>query len=146
MLFFVVLSGVTPSPPLDKTYFLRADTSRILGAHHPVTQWTFFHTCGLHNTDCGPARPALPFGDAWDPYPRFAPPELTGPFGNNTTSHYYWYMWRFGWVFFMMTLFFEVFAFLIGFFACGGRLGSAIAGLVSAVALCFFTIAVSLMT
>lgn len=67
-------------------------------------------------------------------------------YGGGTTSFYYWYMWRFGWVFFLITLFFQVLAFFAGFLACCGRLGSAIAGLVAVTALFFDTIAVTLMT
>lgn len=55
-------------------------------------------------------------------------------------------MWRFGWVFYLMSLFFAVIAFFAGFLACCGRLGSAIGGLVSLMALFFYSIAVSLMT
>jgi hypothetical protein len=55
-------------------------------------------------------------------------------------------MWRFGWVFFLIALFFEVLAFLAGFLALCSRLGSAFTGLLSLVALFFLTIAVSLMT
>lgn len=67
-------------------------------------------------------------------------------YAGNTTSMYYFYMWRFGWVFYLMSLFFAVMAFFTGFLACCGRLGSALAGLVSLTALFFYTIAVSLMT
>lgn len=66
--------------------------------------------------------------------------------GGNTTSEYYFYMWRFGWVLYIMSLFFAVVAFFTGFLACCGRLGSAVSGLVSLTALFFYTIAVSLMT
>lgn len=55
-------------------------------------------------------------------------------------------MWRFGWVLFLIALFFEVMAFFASFIACLGRLGSAVAGLVSMTALFFLTIAVALMT
>lgn len=67
-------------------------------------------------------------------------------YAGNTTSMYYYYMWRFGWVFYLISLFFAVMAFFAGFLACCGRLGSAISGLVSLTALFFYTIAVSLMT
>lgn len=59
---------------------------------------------------------------------------------------YYYYMWRFGWVLYLISLFFEVMAFFTGFLACCGRLGSAVSGLVTLAALFFYTIAVSLMT
>lgn len=55
-------------------------------------------------------------------------------------------MWRFSWVFILITLFFEVLAFFSGFLACCGRLGAAISGLVSFVALFFSSLAMSLMT
>lgn len=146
MLLFVILSGLSPNPPLNNTYFLEASTLGISGARS-VSRWTYFYICGAGNTDCGPAQAALPFGAAWDGEPANAPPEeLVGGHGGATTSFYYFYMWRFGWVFYLITLFFEVLAFFAGFVACCGRLGSAIAGLVALGALFFSTIAVSLMT
>ncbi|KAK3903696.1 SUR7/PalI family-domain-containing protein [Staphylotrichum tortipilum] len=145
LLWFVILSGVTRSPPLRQTYFLRADTSGIEGAR-AVSQWTYFQVCGLDNTDCGGSHPALPLGFAWAPHAAGAPPDLIGKYGGDTTSHYYWYMWRFGWVFFLLALFFEVLAFFGGLFALCSRLVSGFAGLLSLVALFFFTIAVSMMT
>lgn len=145
LLWFVILSGLTHTSPLRETYFLRADTSGIQGAR-PITQWTYFKTCSDDNTDCGPARPGLPLGDGWASNARGVPSDLIGSYGNDTTSFYYWYMWRFGWVFFLVALFFEVLAFFAGFLALCSRLGSAFTGLISLVALFFLTIAVSLMT
>ncbi|KXX79626.1 Protein SUR7 [Madurella mycetomatis] len=145
MLWFVILSGLTQTSPLRQTYFLRADTSGIEGAR-AISQWTYFKVCGDGNTDCGPARPALPLGDAWDTDADGVPSELIGDHGDGTTSHYFWYMWRFGWVFYLISLFFATAAFFTGFLACISRLGAALAGLVSLVALVFMTVAVSLMT
>jgi hypothetical protein len=147
LLFFVILSAVTPTSPLNNTYFLSADTSKIDGARD-VTQWTYFYICGSGNTDCSPAHADPPFGYAWEGVsnPSGAPAELVGDHGGGTTSTYYFYMWRFGWVFYLISLFFEVAAFFTGFLACCGRLGSAVSGLVAFTALFFYTIAVSLMT
>ncbi|KAK4102881.1 hypothetical protein N658DRAFT_422381, partial [Parathielavia hyrcaniae] len=145
MLWFVILSGLTRTSPLRQTYFLRADTSGIEGAR-PVSQWTYFRVCGDDNDDCGPSRPALPLGDAWDSNADGVPSDLIGGYGGDTTSHYYWYMWRFGWVFFLLALFFEVVAFFAGFLALCSRLGSALTGLIALIAWIFLTIAVSLMT
>jgi hypothetical protein len=64
LMFFVVLSGVTGTTPLNKTYFLQADTSSIPGAR-AISQWTYFYVCGEGNTDCGSPVPDLPFGYAW---------------------------------------------------------------------------------
>lgn len=77
MLFFIILSGVTGTPPLNKTWFLQADTSGITGAHH-ISQWTYFYVCGLGNKNCGKASPAMPFGHAWANHPTGAPPQLVG--------------------------------------------------------------------
>jgi hypothetical protein len=63
-MFFVILSGVTNSTPLNKTYFLQADTSSVNGAR-PISQWTYFYICGADNQDCGAAVPDLPIGYAW---------------------------------------------------------------------------------
>ena len=77
LMFFVVLSGVTNSTPLNKTYFLQADTGSISGAR-PVSQWTFFYICGSGNRNCGKPVPALPFGYAWSSHPTGAPDSLVG--------------------------------------------------------------------
>lgn len=71
---------------------------------------------------------------------------LFSSYAGHTTSMYYFYMWRFGWVLYLISLFLAVMAFFTGFLACCGRLGSALSGLVSLAALFFYTIAVSLMT
>ncbi|KAI1855371.1 hypothetical protein JX265_006487 [Neoarthrinium moseri] len=145
MMFFVILAGVSNTTPLNNTYFLSADTRGISGARDR-TQWTYFYMCSPGNVDCGGAWPAPPFGWAWNANPSNAPAELVGSHGGETTSQYYFYMWRFGWVFYLISLVFAVVAFFGGFLACCGRLGSALAGLTTATAMFFFTVAASLMT
>ncbi|GAP87160.1 putative SUR7 protein [Rosellinia necatrix] len=147
LLFFVVLSGVTRTSPLRQTYFLAADTAGIRGARD-VSQWTFFRVCGEGNAGCGRAWPDYPVGWAWskDPTGTDLPDRLIGSHGNGTTSYTYFYLWRFGWVFYLLSLLFTVVAFFTGFVACFGRLGSAIAGITSSVALFFHTVAAVLMT
>jgi hypothetical protein len=144
-LWFIILSGVTDRSPLSKTYFLRADTSGITGARD-VTQWTYFFFCGRGNNDCGHPRPAPALGKAWDGRASNVPADLIGSHGGHTTSFHYYYMWRFGWTFFLITLFFETLTFFSAFLACCGRLGAAVAAFVSLVALFFSTIATVLMT
>lgn len=145
LLFFIILSGVKGTTPLDKTYFLQADTSGITGARD-LSQWTYFHICGAGNTGCSKASPAMPFGHAWANNADNIPNGLGGKYAGNTTAEFYFYMWRFGWVMYLMSLFFEVMAFFAGFLACCGRLGAAISGLVAFTALFFYSVAVSLMT
>ncbi|CAG9995940.1 unnamed protein product [Clonostachys byssicola] len=145
LLWFVILSGLTDRVPLSLVYFLRADTSGITGARD-VTQWTYFFFCGQDNNDCGIARPAPAFGKAWDSNAANVPSSLIGPHGDDTTSKTYFYLWRFGWVFFLISLFFQVLALFSGLLACCGRLGAAIASSLTFFALAAHTVAAALMT
>ncbi|KAH7376988.1 SUR7/PalI family-domain-containing protein [Plectosphaerella cucumerina] len=145
LLFFIILSGVSNVTPFKNTYFLQADTSGITGAKD-ITRWTYFYMCDENNLNCAGPWPAPPFGYAWSGGASGVPDGLAGPHGRDTTSKFYFYMWRFGWVFYMISLFFVAMAWFASFLACCGRLGSAIAALVAATGLFFLTIAVSLMT
>ncbi|KAJ4066165.1 Eisosomes component [Fusarium oxysporum] len=144
-LWFIILSGLTSTTPFDKTYFLRADTSGISGARE-VTQWNFFYICGAGNNDCDGARAAPVIGRAWDSNPRNAPSSLVGSRAGDTTSNKQFFLWRFGWVFILITLFFETLAFFTGFVACCGRLGAGISSIMSMFALFCSSVAMSLMT
>jgi hypothetical protein len=133
LLWFLVLSGVRDHTPLNKIYWLRADTSNIGGANHDISQWTYWRICGDHNSNCDQVYGALPFGYAWKDDPTGAPPALVGNHANNTTSRYYYYMWRFGWVFYFLAFIFANFAFLSSIL-CFFRIGSLITGLLTLVA------------
>jgi len=146
LMFFVVLSGVTNTLPLRNTYFLQADTSSFSGAERPVSQWTYFYICGEGNANCGAPVPALPFGYAWVGGSEGVPAGLTGSHGKGTTSTYYYYMWRFGWVFYLIALALNVIGFFLAMLAPFSRLASAIAGSVTLGALFFFSLAAPLMT
>ncbi|KAH8686090.1 putative SUR7 family protein FMP45 [Tricladium varicosporioides] len=145
LMFFVVLSGVKNTTPLNKTYFLRADTSNINGAR-PVSQWTYFYVCGQGNQNCGSPIPDLPFGSAWVGGGSGAPMDLVGSHYKNTTSKYYYYMWRFGWVFYLIALVTNVLSFFTSVLAPCSRLASGISGFFVANALFWMTLAASLMT
>jgi len=146
LLFFVVLSGVKHTTPLNKTYFLQADTSTIAGSGRAVSQWTYFYICGEDNQDCGAPVPALPFGYAWSGGSAGAPAALAGKHGHGTTSTYYYYMWRFGWVFYIMALALDVAAFFTSLAAPFSRLASGFSGLIIAFALFWMSLAAALMT
>jgi len=145
LLWFVILAGVSDVTPLKHTYFLQADTSGISGARD-TTQWTYFYFCGPDNQDCGSARPAPAFGKAWDRDAEQAPDSLIGSHGGGTTSFHYFYMWRFAWVFILITLFFATLAWFAAWLACCGRLGAAIASLMALCALFFHSLGTSMMT
>ena len=55
-------------------------------------------------------------------------------------------MWRFGWVFYLIALVFDVLAFFTSLLAPMSRLASGLSGLIIGTALFFFTFAASLMT
>ncbi|TVY52666.1 Protein SUR7 [Lachnellula cervina] len=144
-LFFIVLSGVTNKTPFGKTYFLQADTSSIAGAR-PVSRWTFFYVCGDNNQDCGKPVPALPFGYAWVGGGSGAPSKLLGAHGKHTTSTHYYYLWRFGWVFYLIAFLADVVSFFTAMAAPFSRLAAGISGFLIINALFWMTLAASLMT
>jgi hypothetical protein len=73
--------------------------------------------------------------------------QLTGysSHGDGTTSAYYFYTWRFGWVFYIMALFFGVLAVFTGLVSCT-RLGSGVSSLLTAIATFWMALAAILMT
>jgi hypothetical protein len=144
MMFFVVLSGVKDVSPLNKIYFMQADLSSVPDAR-PLTQWTYFYICGEKNTNCGDPVPALPFGYAWVANTQNVPTQLVGKHGKGTTSAYYYYMWRFGWVFLLVALVFGSIAVISGLLSFT-RIGSGISGLVVFAASGFQTLGAVLMT
>lgn len=145
-MFFVILSGVKDHTPLNRVWFLQADTSNIAGSPRPLSQWTYFYVCGDHNKNCGDAVPALPLGYAWKGDNSGAPAALVGNHGHGTTSKYYYYMWRFGWVFYLMSFVLAVCGLFSSLLAPCSRLASGLSGLIIASSLFFFSIATPLMT
>lgn len=77
-MLWVILSGVTDHTPLNRTWFLEADTSNIAGTDRPTSRWTYFFICGDSNKNCGSAVPALPIGYAWRGGSEGAPASLVG--------------------------------------------------------------------
>ncbi|KAH9211847.1 SUR7/PalI family-domain-containing protein [Leptodontidium sp. 2 PMI_412] len=146
MMFFVVLSGVKDTTPLNKTWFLRADTSSFPGAGRAESYWTFWRICATGGGQCGSTVPALPFGYAWVGGSEGVPNGLTGPRGKGTTSNYYYYLWRFGWVFYLMSLVLTSFTFLTSALAPCSRLAAGFSGAFLAFSLFWFSLAASLMT
>ncbi|RDW61420.1 putative SUR7 family protein FMP45 [Coleophoma crateriformis] len=145
LLFFVVLSGVKNTTPLNKTWFLQADSG--FGATgRSVSQWTYFYICGANNQNCGKPVPDLPVGYAWQADSTGVPSQLLGKHAKGTTGTYYFYMWRFGWVFYLMALVFDVLAFFTSLLAPVSRLAAGVSGFVLCIALFWMSLAASLMT
>lgn len=145
LLFFVVLSGVTNTTPLNKTYFLEADTSSITGAR-TISRWTYFYITGVDNSERGAPVPALPFGAAWIGGGAGAPADLIGSHYHGTTDFHYYYLWRFGWVFYLIALVFDVLAFFTSLLAPCSRLASYGSSFILFIAWFFMSFAASMMT
>lgn len=145
---FILLAGAVNGGPVNKWYFLQADTSNIPGAP-ALSRWTFWNICDGSNgyDNCsgkgyGNVRPARPF----DP-----------PSGRNfdTTvnipkefidTRYYFYMTRFMFAFALISLFFGVCAFFTGILALCTRIGAYLSGFLTTLAFIFQALTAALMT
>jgi hypothetical protein len=141
----VILAGTSNSRPLNLVYFLQTTTAGIPGARNP-SQWTPFYICGAdghgHNANCGKAIPALPFnppGKSNFDTTRGIPVDFLG-------THKYYYLSRFAFAFFLISLFFSVMALFTGLLALCTRLGAYLSSLTTFIALGFQLLAAALMT
>ncbi|KAE9991115.1 hypothetical protein Vi05172_g9901 [Venturia inaequalis] len=143
MQFLVILSGAVSASPENKIYFLQSTTRGIPNARNP-TRWTFFAITGVDgngdNSNYGSIVPALPFD----------PPRNFGTDSGIQTSflgtHYFFYLSRFMFAFYLIALFFAVVAFFTGMLALCTRLGAYLSSLTTAMAFFFQAVAASLMT
>merc|ERR1712098_781921 len=78
--------------PLNKSWFLRVDTSSFPGSGRAESYWTYWKICATGGGQCGSTIPALPFGAAWVGGTEGVPAGLTGTHYKDTTSTYYYYM------------------------------------------------------
>ena len=146
--FFTILSGVVVHSPLNKVYFLQADTSGISSTSGtPVpnpARWTYFAICGVHNGNnakCGKVSAATPF----DPVKNFGT-KINVPQGLIDHPSQYYYLSRVMWAFYIMALFFAVVALLLSVFAMCSRLAAKFTGLVTIIATVMQAVTASLMT
>lgn len=140
--FFVLLAGSRDSAPLNNFYWLEADTSAIQGAPS-VTRWTTYNYCGVEdgkNADCSPNKADFPF----DPVRNFGTEDGV-PDAFIDTNRYY-YLTRFAWPFYLISLFFTVITLFVSLLSLCSRLGSALAISANAISVFFWTIAASLST
>lgn len=140
--FFTILTGGVNGAPLNKFYFLEADTSNIPGALNPA-RWTFFAICGAENglnANCRSPKPALPF----DPPRNFG--TETGVPDQFIGTKQYFYLSRFMFAFYLIALFFGAIALITGLLALVSRLGGYISSMTTSVALFFQALSAALMT
>jgi hypothetical protein len=71
---------------------------------------------------------------------------VTRKWYHGTTSSFYFFAWRFGWVFFLIAFVFNVLGFILALIAPFSRLVSGLSGFLTLIALGFMSIAAPLMT
>lgn len=145
-MFFILLAGAVDGNPVNKFYFLQADTSNIANAP-AVSRWTYWNVCAVQNGRdvCGgsgysnviPARPL-------DPPRNFN--TINGVPAQFINTHYYFLMTRFMFAFMLISLFFAVCALFTGLLALCSRIGSYLSGLLTTLAFVFQALNAALMT
>lgn len=148
-MLFIALAGAVDGDPVNRWYFLEADTSQIPGAP-PLSRWTYWNVCGVDGsrTACGDAsyekvHPAFPLDPAGS---RTFDTDTGVPENFVKNSGYYFLMTRFMFAFMLIALFFAVCALLTGLLALCTRIGAYLSSLLTLVALFFQLIQASLMT
>ncbi|KIW16030.1 hypothetical protein PV08_06081 [Exophiala spinifera] len=148
-MFLILLAGAVDGDPVNKFYFLQAETGNIPGAP-PVSRWSYWNVCNVVNgkTACGDehysdVHPAFPLDPSSH---REFDTDVNVP--RNFVRHhgYYFYMTRFMFAFMLIALFFGVCALFTGLLALCTRLGSYLSGLLTMIAMFFQAIQASLMT
>ncbi|KAJ5468019.1 hypothetical protein N7475_005771 [Penicillium sp. IBT 31633x] len=143
LIFLTLLGGARNSNPLDRIYFLQADTGNIPGAPS-TSRWTFWALCPVRDgkNDCGTSHPDFPF----DPpsHRNFdttenVPHEFVG------TNHYFLTS-RFMFPFLIIGLFFAVCSLFTGLLAMCTRIASYLSSFLAWIALVFQVITTCLMT
>jgi SUR7/PalI family len=147
-MFFITLAGAIDGFPVNRWYFLQADTGNIPGAP-PVSRWTYWNVCGVNGarTVCGDANyesvhPAFPLNP---PGRRNFDTDVNIP-ENFLNTSYYFLMTRFMFSFMLIALFFAVMALFTGLLALCTRIGAYLSGLLTITAAFFQAIQVALMT
>lgn len=142
--FFIVLAGSTNTTPINLVYFLETTTNGIPGARNP-SRWTLFYICGAdgsRNANCGRPVPALPF----NPPGRSNFDTTQGIPESFLGTNRYFYLSRFAFAFFLISLFFGVIALLTGVLALCTRLGAYLSSANAFIAMGFQTLFAALMT
>ncbi|EMC98254.1 hypothetical protein BAUCODRAFT_155457 [Baudoinia panamericana UAMH 10762] len=144
--FLVILSGSPAGTPENQVFFLQSTTNGITGGNtnvHNPTRWTWLAVCGEQNGlnyQCGHATAALPF----DPPRNFG--TTTGIPTQFIGTRKFYYLSRFAWALYIVSVFFAVVAFFTGFLGLCFRLGAYLTGLNAALAMFFQAVTAALMT
>ncbi|KAI5842312.1 actin cortical patch SUR7/pH-response regulator pali, partial [Tricharina praecox] len=116
LLFLLLLAGAFDRRPLNRIFFLQADTTGIPNAPNGITHWTLYNHCSSHNginTACGPNSAAYPI----DPVRNFGTRTgIPSSFVHHPSK--YFYLSRFLYAFYIITLFFTLCALALSLAAC----------------------------
>ncbi len=147
-MFFILLAGAIDGSPVNRFYFLEANTGNIPGAP-AVARWTFWNVCGVDgpriacgNREYENIHPAFPFNP---PGKKNFNTNVNIPDSFLNTS-YYSLMTRFMFSFMLIALFFAVCALFTGLLALCTRIGAYLSGLLTMIAALFQGVQVALMT
>ena len=147
-MFLILLSGAIDGFPVNRYYFLEANTGNIPNAP-AVSRWTFWNVCGVDgprlacgNRDYEKIHPAFPFNP---PGKKNFGTDVNVPDQFINTS-YYFLMTRFMFAFMLIALFFGVCALFTGLLALCTRIGAYLSGLLTMIAALFQAVHVALMT
>lgn len=143
LMLLIILAGGVDHSPLNKFYFLQANTGNIPNAPS-VSRWTYWNICGVINGRdiCGKVHPAFPLDP---PSHRNFGTTVHIPHQFLHTSKYF-YLTRFMFAFELIALFFTGCGLLIGVLALCTRIASYLSGLLCFLGLLFQTIMCCLMT
>jgi len=149
LMFLILLAGAIDDAPVNKFYFLQADTAGIPTAP-AVSRWSYWNVCGVQNgrTVCGKqnfskVHPAFPLDPA--SHRNF---DTTVHVPPNFIHHhtFYFYMTRFMFAFMLIALFFGACALATGLLALCTRLASYLSGFFAMIAMIFQALNAALMT
>ncbi|OJD26116.1 hypothetical protein ACJ73_02503 [Blastomyces percursus] len=143
MMILTLIGGAKDTNPLNRTWFLEADTSRIPGAPD-VSRWTFWNICGVVDgrNDCPGTSAAFPLDPPSDRNfgtTEGVPPEFIG-------TNKYFYITRFMFAFMLIGLFFVFMSLVTGLLALCTRIGGWISAFMATIGLIFQTLTTALMT
>lgn len=134
LLFFILLGGAFDRFPLNRFFWLEADTSQISGAPKK-SRWTLYGFCEVKdgvNSNCSSNRPAY----AIQPEKNFGTTKgVPQDFIDNHDT--YFYLSRFAFPFFLIGIFFAVLSLIMGTLAYVSRLGAAITSSITFLAFIF---------
>ncbi|SCU86883.1 LAFA_0E03576g1_1 [Lachancea sp. 'fantastica'] len=113
LLILIVLSGSTTNFPVDRFYWLEADTTGITGAPSGTSRWTFWGLCSYDSSNklvCPNLAPAYPISPR-DNFKQAPSSELPSDFVDSRSTYYY--LTRFSFCFFWIALAFMGVSFLL---------------------------------